>query len=513
MHPTVPLARPVSVPSGMALHEGYEDNSEEDLFMSREELLHNLVSDVHTQQSRAIRAMATQASKTVPANDDGVEILQDWDGDSKPRSLVETIVPSLRDEMIYDCIGTTFTICKLCLERPKQIRANPCGHMLCTECKIEWESKLNYHGDKFGFSNLNRKCPFCKTDISSFQLVDVKSRLQPEAISECDDKHSAVLPTKDSCGQLLETPAQADEVLFPLPSYWDVRSNSVATCLDTCNLVNINLDGDEAQSLSVAFRSTFGNRCLTITEIKRVENVTLWQSYCMARRLMMTQCQQQVALRSQATWEVLADHGWCEYETDTATILEAAFRQGQPNSTIIVNNRSYNVTYDRTRGNHVQESKTYGTTREVRRWAPYSAEMERRDAASLAAKYERVHLYHGTDRKSVHSIIQHGLNRSYGGKNGVAYGRGVYFSRTSEYASHERYATPDEFGLRRVILCRVLVGESCQGSPGQIVPGIADHKTNRLYDTTVDNRDKPNIFVTYKDHQAYPEYVMEFRMR
>jgi len=39
-----------------------------------------------------------------------------------------------------------------------------------------------------------------------------------------------------------------------------------------------------------------------------------------------------------------------------------------------------------------------------------------------------------------------------------------------------------------------------------------DTSTDMLYDTLVDNQDKPSIFVALTDGQAYPEYLVSFKI-
>ena len=42
-------------------------------------------------------------------------------------------------------------------------------------------------------------------------------------------------------------------------------------------------------------------------------------------------------------------------------------------------------------------------------------------------------------------------------------------------------------------------------------PAERDATTHAHYDSTVDNEQNPNIFVTYNDAQAYPEYLIKFK--
>ena len=64
-----------------------------------------------------------------------------------------------------------------------------------------------------------------------------------------------------------------------------------------------------------------------------------------------------------------------------------------------------------------------------------------------------------------------------------------------------------------MFLCRVTVGEYCQGHHNQMVPDV--RQGHQLYDSTVDTmRDAvygPTMFVVYHDAQAYPEYLVTFK--
>ena len=62
-----------------------------------------------------------------------------------------------------------------------------------------------------------------------------------------------------------------------------------------------------------------------------------------------------------------------------------------------------------------------------------------------------------------------------------------------------------------MFLCRVLVGEYIGVKYGydKVVPPV--RQGNVLFDSTVDDGFKPEIYVTYHDSQAYPEYLIKFR--
>ena len=135
------------------------------------------------------------------------------------------------------------------------------------------------------------------------------------------------------------------------------------------------------------------------------------------------------------------------------------------------------------------------------------------------------------------------------------YGKGVYFARESEYSARTAYSVPDKHGVQYMFLCRVVIGEYCQGVQDALTPAVRPtwrdvlvlfshmharssarlfhsiHPTpafmsstgikllchqqvrqgHQLYDSTVNNVGNPQIFVTYHDAQAYPEYLVRFK--
>lgn len=132
-------------------------------------------------------------------------------------------------------------------------------------------------------------------------------------------------------------------------------------------------------------------------------------------------------------------------------------------------------------------------------------------ASSGTSSLERVWLFHGTTADTVPKIMQQGFNRSFCGRNATMFGKGVYFARDASYSSSKAYAKPDASGIQCMFLCRVVVGEYCQGAKDALAPSVRDAGKHLLYDTTVDNTRDPGIYVTYHDAQAYPEYLVHFK--
>jgi poly [ADP-ribose] polymerase 10/14/15 len=74
------------------------------------------------------------------------------------------------------------------------------------------------------------------------------------------------------------------------------------------------------------------------------------------------------------------------------------------------------------------------------------------------------------------------------------------------------YSPPDQTDVKYIFQCRVLTGRFVKGQPSFVEPPIRDQKNLILYDSVVDITKKPSIFVIFHDAQAYPEYLVSFRM-
>ena len=55
--------------------------------------------------------------------------------------------------VLYSDIGTTFQLCKICAENDKNVRLEPCGHLLCSTCVENWQESGG------------TGCPFCREQI------------------------------------------------------------------------------------------------------------------------------------------------------------------------------------------------------------------------------------------------------------------------------------------------------------------------------------------------------------
>ncbi|CAG2243958.1 unnamed protein product [Mytilus edulis] len=89
----------------------------------------------------------------------------------------------------------------------------------------------------------------------------------------------------------------------------------------------------------------------------------------------------------------------------------------------------------------------------------YAAKKKSMDSTNAKGNNNELKLWHGTAMEAVDSINTYGFNRSYCGKNAVAYGNGVYFAVNPTYSAQAQYARPDPNGNKRMYMCKVLVGE------------------------------------------------------
>ena len=90
------------------------------------------------------------------------------------------------------------------------------------------------------------------------------------------------------------------------------------------------------------------------------------------------------------------------------------------------------------------------------------------------------------------------------------YGRGNYFALDSSYSVHSTYTPKDNKGIKRMFVARAMIGESCIGTSDMKVP--LDRGPNILFDSTTDSLTRPQLYVTYHDAQAYPDYLVEFKL-
>nr|XP_012779965.3 poly [ADP-ribose] polymerase 14 [Maylandia zebra] len=121
-------------------------------------------------------------------------------------------------------------------------------------------------------------------------------------------------------------------------------------------------------------------------------------------------------------------------------------------------------------------------------------------------------LYHGTTQENCDSIVKTGFNRSFAGQNATAYGLGTYFAVNANYSAQPTYSKPAADGSQLMFVARVLTGVFAQGQATMKVPPPRNtQQPHDRYDSVVDKKDNPSMYVVFHDNQAYPDYLITFK--
>ena len=130
----------------------------------------------------------------------------------------------------------------------------------------------------------------------------------------------------------------------------------------------------------------------------------------------------------------------------------------------------------------------------------------------VRVKFLERELFHGTDPSDVDKICKQNFDWRLCGKNASVYGAGSYFAVNSSYSDY--FARKNVSGSRYfMFLAKVLVGSYVQGNKSyrRPPPKNPSNPTSDLYDSCVDDRFKPKIFVVFDTDQCYPSYVIEYK--
>ncbi|XP_012588938.1 PREDICTED: E3 ubiquitin-protein ligase CBL-C [Condylura cristata] len=63
--------------------------------------------------------------------------------------------------LLYWAMDSTFELCKICAESNKDVKIEPCGHLLCSRCLAAWQHSYN------------QTCPFCRCEIKGRETVSI----------------------------------------------------------------------------------------------------------------------------------------------------------------------------------------------------------------------------------------------------------------------------------------------------------------------------------------------------
>jgi len=120
-------------------------------------------------------------------------------------------------------------------------------------------------------------------------------------------------------------------------------------------------------------------------------------------------------------------------------------------------------------------------------------------------------LWHGTkDVRGVLTICNEGFDRALAAM--CAFGKGCYFatncSLANSYACSAHLCGVPERQFRILLLVAVLCGDAVQGSQNLYPPPLKPNSLDERFENAVDNVEKPSMWVTFKDSQAVPCYVV-----
>jgi hypothetical protein len=123
-------------------------------------------------------------------------------------------------------------------------------------------------------------------------------------------------------------------------------------------------------------------------------------------------------------------------------------------------------------------------------------------------------LWHGTGKTQ--EIVYNGFQEKF--NTTAAHGYGNYFATTSNYSFQSQYSkisietmdNGENYEVKRILLCRVLCGESIMGRAGDQWP--SEWKPGVPYHSFCDYPSHKSIFVV-KDDCAFPEFILIFRRK
>ncbi|XP_033096741.1 E3 ubiquitin-protein ligase CBL-B-B-like isoform X2 [Anneissia japonica] len=92
---------------------------------------------------------------------------------------------------LYCEMGSTFQLCKICAENDKDVRLEPCGHLLCTPCLNSWQMRMHTNKD-----NENQGCPFCRCEIKGTEKIKIDP-YDPKKITVINNQNTVQAESRD----------------------------------------------------------------------------------------------------------------------------------------------------------------------------------------------------------------------------------------------------------------------------------------------------------------------------
>ncbi|RXN08118.1 poly [ADP-ribose] polymerase 12-like protein [Labeo rohita] len=136
-------------------------------------------------------------------------------------------------------------------------------------------------------------------------------------------------------------------------------------------------------------------------------------------------------------------------------------------------------------------------------WEEFMIKKEQMKITNKQEKYGDRLLFHATKSSLVDAVCQRNFN--FEESDTAAYGQGIYFSKDARYWNE----WADGSALRLMFACRVLVGYYTRGAAHFRHPP-AKNAEGKLYDSCVDDKRDPSVFVVFDRCQIYPEFLITY---
>ncbi|CAL5387790.1 unnamed protein product [Camellia sinensis] len=137
----------------------------------------------------------------------------------------------------------------------------------------------------------------------------------------------------------------------------------------------------------------------------------------------------------------------------------------------------------------------------------FARAMEKKCVGNANLRYA----WYGASKDEIGKIITHGFGHCGGAGNNGLYGCGIYLSPDDSSIDSLKSSIVDEDGLRHVLLCRVILGNTELVHPGS----EQFHPSSEQFDSGVDNLVSPKKYIVWSTHvntHILLEYIISFRV-
>ena len=125
------------------------------------------------------------------------------------------------------------------------------------------------------------------------------------------------------------------------------------------------------------------------------------------------------------------------------------------------------------------------------------------DSFDFDPKSNENYMFHGSSNDTYSHILEKGFDLSYSKPTGLL-GQGIYFAENASYSTgYAQLISTDEGAIKNMLLCRVLIGKSTEGSTGLTKLPKGYHSSKSKYDS---------IYAVFDNFQAYPEYIIYYKI-